>query len=131
MEGMVRMRTNPYEGASGRELGDRVDLLGGGLLFLAIGVVALVPAMPDGAWLFAAGLVMLGMSAVRVRLRLAVHSVTVVTGVVALAAGTFSIAGFETSVWPLELVVLGVTFIIGGLYGTRRSPDGAPLAQNP
>ena len=44
---------------------DRVDTLGWGLLFVAIGAVSLMPAMPEGAWLVAAGLVMLGASGAR------------------------------------------------------------------
>ena len=45
--------------------GERVDTTGWGVLFLAIGVVSLLPAMPNGSWLVAAGLVLLGASAVR------------------------------------------------------------------
>jgi hypothetical protein len=113
-----------------RALSDRVDLFGWGLLFLAVGAVALMPAMPDWSWLVATGLVMLGMSVVRVSLGLAIHGVTVVVGVVALAAGIFSAAGFETSVWPLALVVLGVTLMVGALSRARRPTHGTSLGRS-
>jgi hypothetical protein len=106
---------------------DRVDTIGWGLLFVAIGAVGLMPAMPDGAWLVAAGIVMLGASAVRASMRLRVHGVTVVVGIVALAAGVFTVAGFTTEVGPLVLIVLGLTLVVGALYQSQRSVV-APLA---
>ena len=82
---------------------------GGACSFVAIGAVSLMPAMPEGAWLVAAGLVMLGASAVRAGMRLRVHGATVVVGVVALSAGIFTVAGLTTEVGPLVLIVLGLT----------------------
>jgi hypothetical protein len=111
-------------------LSDRVDTIGWGLLFVAIGGVSLMPAMPDGAWLVAAALVMLGASAARLWLHLPVRRVTVAVGVVALAAGSFSVAGFTTEVGPLVLIVLGLTFIVGALYQAQGRPSGAPLGQS-
>ena len=112
-----------------KELSDRIDLFGWGILLLAVGAVSLLPTLPDWSWLVTAGIVMLAMSAVRVWLHLAVHGVTVVVGIVALAAGVSSAAGFETSVWPIVLVVLGVTFIIGALARVQRSAHQTSLGQ--
>lgn len=112
-----------------KELSDRIDLFGWGILLLAVGAVSLLPSLPDWSWLVTAGIVMLAMSAVRAWLHLAVHGVTVVVGIVALVAGVSSAAGFETSVWPIVLVVLGVTFIIGALYRVQRSAHRSSLGQ--
>ena len=117
-------------GTNAREFGDRVDMLGWGLLFVAIGAVTILPATPEGAWLVAAGLVMLGMSAARARLRLPVWGVTVFVGIAALAAGIFSIAGFGTWVGPLVLLVLGAKLILGALVRTPQWTDRTPQAQN-
>ncbi len=106
--------------------GERVDTIGWGVLFLAIGVVSLLPAMPDGSWLVAAGLVMLGASAARAWMRLPVHGATVVAGVVTLTAGIFTVAGLTTEVGPLVLIVLGLTLMVGALSHSPRA-DAAAL----
>jgi hypothetical protein len=117
------------EGTTRAAISDRVDTIGWGLLFVAIGAVSLLPTMPDGAWLVAAGLVMLGASAARAWMRLPVHGATVVVGVVALAAGAFTVAGLTTEVGPLVLIVLGLTLVVGALYRARQS-DVARLASS-
>ena len=122
------MTTQTVEAPSEANLSDLVDTIGWGLLFVAIGVVSLMPAMPDGGWLVAAGLVMLGASATRRWLRLAVRGVTVVVGIVALAAGMFTVAGLATEVGPLVLIVLGLTLVAGALYRTQPREAGASLA---
>jgi hypothetical protein len=113
---------------SAAELSDRVDTLGWGLLFVAIGGVSLLPDRPEGAWLIAAGLVMLGTSAARGWLRLPVRGVAVVVGSTALAAGIFLVAGLTSEVGPLVLIVLGVTLIAGGLYRAQRWTSGSPFS---
>jgi hypothetical protein len=121
------MTSTTTEGTTRTAVSARVDTIGWGLLFVAIGAVSLTPAMPDGAWLIAAGIVMLGASAVRARMQLGVHGITFVVGIVALAAGIFTLAGFTTEVGPLVLVVIGLALIVGALYRAQRS-DAAPLA---
>ena len=110
--------------------GERVDTIGWGVLFLVIGVVSLLPAMPNGSWLVAAGLVLLGASAVRAWMRLPVYGATLVAGVVALAAGIFTVAGLTTEVGPLVLIVLGLTIVAGALYRSPRA-DAAALTHTP
>jgi hypothetical protein len=84
--------------------------------------------MPDGSWLIAAGLVMLGVSAARALLRLQVRGVTIVVGIVALAAGIFIVAGLTSAVGPLVLIVLGLTLIIGALSRAQRWLDSTTPA---
>jgi hypothetical protein len=106
---------------------DRIDTIGWGLLFIAVGLVVLVPSMPEGAWLVAAGLVMLGSAAARAVLRLPIHEVTVGVGGVALAAGIASVAGLTTAVGPLALIVLGLSLIVGALYRVAPGTTGEPI----
>jgi hypothetical protein len=101
-------------------LSDRVDTAGWGVLLLAIGAVSLVPAMPDGAWLVASGLVMLGSSVIRSRFGLPRRDATAVIGIVALAIGVFTVAGLATEVVPVVLVVLGLTLVVSAM--DRRQP---------
>lgn len=109
--------------------GARIDTLGWGLLFVAIGGVGLVPGLPKDAWLIAAGVVMLGVSLTRALLRLPVRAVTMVVGLVVLAAGIGSLAGLATATGPLVLVVLGLALISTVVYRSQRPTDVAPLSQ--
>ena len=118
---------NTTEDTTRAAVSDRVDTIGWGLLFVAIGAVSLMPAMPDGAWLIAAGIVMLGASAVRASMRLRAYGSTIVVGVVALSAGIFTAAGLTTVVGPLVLIVLGLALVVGALYRAQHN-DVAPLA---
>ena len=121
------MTTTANEATTRAAISDRVDTIGWGLLFVAIGAVSLMPAMPDGAWLIAAGIVLLGASAVRAWMGLGADGTTIVVGVVAMSAGIFTIAGLTTEVGPLVLIVLGLALVVGALYRSQRS-DVAPLA---
>ena len=121
------MTTTTNEATTRAAISDRVDTIGWGLLFVAIGAVSLMPAMPDGAWLIAAGIVLLGASAVRAWMGLGAYGTTIVVGVVALSAGIFTVAGLTTEVGPLVLIVLGLALVVGALYRSQRS-DVAPLA---
>ncbi len=121
------MTTTTNEATTRAAISDRVDTIGWGLLFMAIGAVSLMPAMPDGAWLIAAGIVLLGASAVRAWMGLGAYGTTIVVGVVALSAGIFTVAGLTTEVGPLVLIVLGLALVVGALYRSQRS-DVAPLA---
>ncbi len=121
------MTTTANEDTTRAAISDRVDTIGWGLLFVAIGAVSLMPAMPDGAWLIAAGIVLLGASAVRAWMGLGAYGTTIVVGVVALSAGIFTIAGLTTEVGPLVLIVLGLALVVGTLYRSQRS-DVAPLS---
>ena len=115
------MTTTTTKDTTRAAVSDRVDTIGWGLLFVAIGVVSLIPAMPDGAWLVATGLVMLGASAVRAWMGIGAYTTTIVVGVVALSAGIFTVAGFTTEVGPLVLIVLGLALVVGTLYRAQRS----------
>jgi hypothetical protein len=116
--------------ATRAELDSRVDTLGWGVLFLVLGVVGLAPDLPEGSWLIAAGLVFLGVSVARAILRLPVSGFTTVLGVIALVAGVGSAAGLEAAVWPLVLIVLGLSLIVGVVYRTARPPAHASLPVN-
>ena len=85
------------------ELSARIDTLGWGALFIALGGVGLVPDLPKDAWLIAAGVVMVG--------------------VLALAAGLGSVAGLARATWPALLVALGLTLVVGALYRSQWRMD--------
>ena len=97
---------------------------------MVLGVVGLAPDLPEGSWLIAAGVVFLGVGVVRAILRLPVSGFTTVVGVIALVAGVGSVAGLEAAVWPLVLIVLGLSLIGGVVYRTVRPSDVASFPAN-
>lgn len=121
------MRTQRMEGSAASALGDRVDTVGWGLLFVVVGVVSLIPAMPDGAWLIGAGLVILLMSGARAWLGLPIRGAAVVVGIVALSAGAFMLVRLDEAIGPFVLVVVGLSVIVGSLVRAREPADDARL----
>ena len=103
-----------------RSLEARLDTAGWGVLFVAVGAVLLAPGLPQGAWLMAAGAVMVGVSLVRVAVGLPVVWMTALVGVAALVASAAQMAGFESTEGPLILVALGITVIGLAWYRSDR-----------
>ncbi len=114
------MTTHDTKQIASAELSARIDILGWGLLCVALGCVGLVPGWPKDAWLIAAGVVMIAVSLARATLRLPVRGLTTVVGTVALAAGIGSVVGLATATGPIVLIVLGLTLVIGALYRMQR-----------
>jgi hypothetical protein len=99
-----------------RQLEARLDTVGWGLLFIAVGAVLLMPGFPDGTWLVAAGAVMIGAGFVRVAVGLPIVWTTACVGVAAFVAGVAQAGGFERAAGPLVLLALGVTLIGAAAY---------------
>ena len=104
-----------------REFESRLDTVGWGVLFVAVGAVLLVPGLPSGAWLAAVGVVMVGVSLVRIAAGLPVVLTTVVVGIAALVAGLAEMAGLETAAGPLVMVAVGVALIGAAASRTQRA----------
>lgn len=112
-----------------RELEARLDTVGWGVLFVAVGAVLLLPGLPAGAWLTATGVVMVGVSLVRMAVGLPVVWTTACVGVAALVGGTAEIAGLESAGGPLALVAIGITLIGAAAYRAERTARPASAAQ--
>jgi hypothetical protein len=112
-----------------RQFEARLDAVGWGVLFVVVGAVLLVPGLPAGAWLTAAGVVMVGVSLVRVAVGLAVVWTTACVGVAALVAGAAQLAGLESAAGPLVLVALGITVIGTAVYRPERTGRLASAGQ--
>ena len=103
-------------------LAHRLDVLGWGVFFLMTGVLMLFPSLPEGTWLVGLGVLMLGLAAVRVGLRLAFEWFGVILGTGALVAGFGTIAGVYIPVFALFLVACGLALIAGVLSRGRAEP---------
>jgi len=116
-------------GQSDRRLAKRLDEIALALVLIMTGALWLTPKamFPEGTWLLGAGLIVLGLNAIR-RLRgLKMSGFGIVVGLVALAAGIGRILGQELPIIPVLLIVFGVGLVIRTVARGRRS-SGMPDA---
>lgn len=108
---------------------DRLESIAWGLFLIIIGVTLLEPGedAPLGIWLIAAGLIMLGLNAVRYLSGLKTSSFTIGLGAVALAAGLAS--AFSVKLIGILLALIGATIILRPFFekktNTRTEPEVA------
>jgi hypothetical protein len=119
-------RPHPWPSAShahrDAELERRVNDAGWGVFLVLMGVLWLLPAgaVPDGSWLLATGVLLLGLNAVRRRLGVPLHQVGLLLGVLALLAGVAAILDFTEPLLPATLVVTGAWIVVRPLLARRR-----------
>lgn len=73
----------------------------------------MVPAgtVPESTWLIGVGLILLGLNGVRYLSGLKMAWITVVLGVVALLTGAAGSVGVELPIFPIILVIIGISII--------------------
>jgi hypothetical protein len=111
------------EEARKRALDRRLDGVGWGLFLIMIGGLWLAPAewgIPDGAWLVGAGLIILGLSAVRHFNNLRMSGFWLFLGALALGSGLAAIYGLDLPVLPILLVIAGAAILLKPLFDNRQ-----------
>lgn len=98
-----------------RALNKRLEALGWGLFFVMIGGLWLVPGelVREGTWLIGVGVIMLGLNAARYLNKIKMSWFTIALGVLALAAGLGDYVGVELPLFPILLVLVGASIIVG------------------
>src|SRR5512144_2962946 len=81
----------------------RLDQIGWGIFLVMIGVIWLVPGVPQGAWLIGTGILLLVLNAIRSRLGIPWSTVSVALGVLALVAGLGDFTGIKLPLFPICL----------------------------
>ncbi|HTJ25818.1 MAG TPA: hypothetical protein VMA36_06610 [Candidatus Limnocylindria bacterium] len=98
----------------------RLDEIGWALFLIMIGAIWLFPdSVPQDAWLIGAGVIMLGVNAIRYLNGIAVNAFTAALGVVALAAGIAGVSGVKISVFAIILIVVGLGIIARPMIANR------------
>jgi hypothetical protein len=97
----------------------RLDQIGWGIFLVMIGVIWLVPGVPQGTWLIGTGVLLLVLNAIRSRLGIPFGGVSVALGVLALAAGLGDFTGIKLPLFPICLVIIGATLILKPLVSQR------------
>lgn len=100
------------EDARKQDLNRRLETIGWGLFLIMIGGFALAKGVPEGTWLIGAGLIMLGLNAVRLVLGIRAGWFTLILGTIALLAGLGSVFGIDIPVGPLLIILIGLAIIV-------------------
>jgi hypothetical protein len=97
------------------DLNKRLETVGWGLFLIMIGGFALLKEVPEGTWLIGAGLIMLGLNAVRLMVGIRASWFTLIVGTIALLSGLGSVLGIDIPVGPLLIVLIGLAIIVRAL----------------
>jgi hypothetical protein len=113
-------------GRSGsRRQGKRLDEIAFALILIMTGALWLAPKamFPEGTWLVAAGLIILGLNAVRRFLGIKTSGFGIIVGLFACAAGIGRIVGQGLPLVPILLIVLGAGLVIRAAAGGKGHSD--------
>ncbi|HEU5086432.1 MAG TPA: hypothetical protein VFT99_03265 [Roseiflexaceae bacterium] len=99
---------------SKQALNKRLEAIGWGLFLMIIGALWLVPdqRVPDGTWLIAAGVIMLGVNGVRYLNGIRMSRASLLLGLLALLFGIGEFVGLELPFVAILLIVFGVGIIL-------------------
>ncbi len=101
------------------ELNRRLESISWGLFLIMLGGFALFKSVPEGTWLVGAGVIMLGLNALRLLLGIRIGWTTVILGTVALLSGLGSVYGVSIPVGPLLVILIGLAIILRALDRSR------------
>jgi hypothetical protein len=99
-------------------LSRRLEGIGWGVLLITIGAIWLLPAkpVPQGSWLVAVGLIMLGLNAVRHVKALRMSAFSLAVGILALLAGLGELYGSNLPLFLIALIGVGACLPLKRLF---------------
>jgi hypothetical protein len=97
-----------------REL-EKLEKSGWGLFLIMLGAIWLFPdsIVPEGTFMFGVGIILLGLNFVKYAKGYPVNGFTIFLGIIALIAGLSSLLGRPVDIFPLILILWGVSIIFG------------------
>jgi hypothetical protein len=103
------------EDARKRDLNGRLETVAWGLFLIMLGGFALAKDVPEGTWLVGAGLIMLGINAIRLLVGIRASWFTLILGTIALLSGLGSVYGIDIPVGPLLIILIGLAIVVRAL----------------
>lgn len=99
---------------------ERLEKFGWGLFLVMLGAIWLFPdsVVPEGTFMFGVGVILLGLNLVKYMKGFRVNGFTIFLGIVALIAGLSSLLGRSVDIFPLVLILWGISIIFG--IGRRK-----------
>ncbi|MDP8268451.1 MAG: hypothetical protein P9L97_06975 [Candidatus Tenebribacter davisii] len=103
---------------------EQLEKIGWGLFLVMLGAIWLFPdsIVPEGTFMFGVGIILLGLNFVKYTKGYHVNGFTIFLGIVALIAGLSSLLGRSVDIFPLVLILWGIS-IIFGIGRKRRKKD--------
>ena len=100
---------------------ERFEKIGWGLFLVMLGAIWLFPdsVVPEGTFMFGVGIILLGINLVKYSKGYRVNGFTIFLGLVALIAGLSSLLGRSVDIFPLVLILWGISIIFG--IGRKRN----------
>ncbi|MBC8415180.1 MAG: hypothetical protein H8E11_01985 [Candidatus Cloacimonetes bacterium] len=100
----------------------RLDNIGWGLFLIVLGVIWLFPdkLVPEGTFLFFVGIILLGMNLIKYMKGLRTNGFTIFLGIIAIIAGLCAFLGRPVSIFPLILILWGLSILIQIIFKKKR-----------
>ena len=94
---------------------EKLEKIGWGLFLVMLGAIRLFPdsVVPEGTFMFGVGIILLGLNLAKYAKGFSVNGFTIFLGIVALVAGLSSLFGRPVDIFPLILILGGVSIIFG------------------
>jgi len=95
-------------------LNRRLESVGWGLFLIICGALWLIPdqRVPEGTWLIAAGIIMLGVNVVRYLNAIKLSWWSMLLGFLAVVFGVGSFMGFDLPFFPILVILVGASIIL-------------------
>lgn len=95
-------------------LNRRLEGFGWGALLIVIGTIWLLPEsqVPHGSWLIAAGIILLGLNAVRCISEISMSGFSLIAGFVGLTMGLGEFFGVKLPLFAIALIVVGAGILL-------------------
>ncbi len=95
-------------------LSRRLEDFGWAVLLIAVGTIWLMPekVAPKGSWLIAAGIIMLGLNAIRWLNGIRMRGFSLFAGVLALLAGLGEFFGLKLPLFAIALIMIGASILV-------------------
>ena len=94
---------------------EKFEKIGWGLFLVMLGAIWLFPdsVVPEGTFMFGVGIILLGINLVKYSKGYRVNGFTIFLGLVAIIAGLSSLLGRSVDIFPLVLILWGISIIFG------------------
>ena len=112
--------------ASKVALSKRLEDLGWPVLLIAVSTIWLMPekAAPPGSWLIVAGIILVGLNAIRGFNGIEMVGWSLVAGILALLAGLGDFFGLTLPFFAIALMVIGVVILLKSLFDENTIAAG-------
>ena len=108
------------------DLDKRLDDIGWGVLLVTTGTIWLLPdkQVPHGSWLIAAGLIMLGLNAIRYFNQIRMNGFSLIVGTLVLLAGLGEFFSVNLPLFAIALILIGVCSFMKRLHANHSTAPG-------